>query len=220
MEFWGGRLLASLAALGLTPDDIDLVVYSHLHVDHVGWTTDHTREALHLRTGASRDVARRMGLLARRRTASGGPDPADIDALAERVELTRRRAHVAPGISLVPTPGHTPGHCSLLRVVGHRARGRARRRDPLPAPDLASRVGVRRRRQPPGGGAGPRGIAAASSTRRTRPSSVRTSPTRCSAGCSADRSPGGSRSTSRPRRPCSRLAPEAPPGEVFLPPLS
>lgn len=33
------RLLEPLAAAGLQPDDIDLVVNTHLHVDHVGWNT-------------------------------------------------------------------------------------------------------------------------------------------------------------------------------------
>ena len=31
--------LSNLAALGLTPEDIDLVVCTHLHCDHVGWNT-------------------------------------------------------------------------------------------------------------------------------------------------------------------------------------
>lgn len=36
----GGRLLESLVAEGLSPDDIDMVVYTHLHLDHIGWTSD------------------------------------------------------------------------------------------------------------------------------------------------------------------------------------
>jgi len=112
MEFWGGRLPASLAAVGLTPNDIDIVVYSHLHVDHVGWTTDRTRETL--------TFERARHVLARAEwdywcgdAPPGGPDPADIEALRPRVELLDGDAQVAPGIRLVPTPGHTPGHCSL-----------------------------------------------------------------------------------------------------------
>ena len=46
MEFWGGRLVASLASVGFTPDDIDVVLYSHLHLDHVGWTTDRAAGSL------------------------------------------------------------------------------------------------------------------------------------------------------------------------------
>ena len=41
-EYWrGGRwpFLENLAAAGFAPDDIDLVLITHLHVDHVGWNT-------------------------------------------------------------------------------------------------------------------------------------------------------------------------------------
>jgi glyoxylase-like metal-dependent hydrolase (beta-lactamase superfamily II) len=33
----GARLLAELARAGASPTDVDLVVHTHLHVDHVGW---------------------------------------------------------------------------------------------------------------------------------------------------------------------------------------
>ena len=33
-------LLGSLAAVGLTPDDVHVVVLSHLHFDHAGWNPD------------------------------------------------------------------------------------------------------------------------------------------------------------------------------------
>ena len=33
------QLLARLAAAGCTPDDIDIVMCTHLHADHVGWNT-------------------------------------------------------------------------------------------------------------------------------------------------------------------------------------
>jgi len=36
----GGALIDNLAALGVTPTDIDTVLYSHLHPDHVGWVAD------------------------------------------------------------------------------------------------------------------------------------------------------------------------------------
>lgn len=34
---WRGRLPQALAAAGVTPEQVDLVVLTHLHVDHVGW---------------------------------------------------------------------------------------------------------------------------------------------------------------------------------------
>ena len=38
-DFHGGRLPESLAALGVRPDDITDLVFTHLHFDHVGWAT-------------------------------------------------------------------------------------------------------------------------------------------------------------------------------------
>jgi glyoxylase-like metal-dependent hydrolase (beta-lactamase superfamily II) len=119
MEFWGGRLLASLHAVGLRPRDIDLVVYSHLHADHVGWTTDRERG------GLTFDRARHLMSRAEweywNGDAIGGPDAADLSALQPRVELVDGEVDVAPGIRAVPTPGHTPGHVSFL-VTSRRER--------------------------------------------------------------------------------------------------
>src|SRR3954447_16426370 len=36
----GGRLLESLAAHGVKPSDVTDVMFSHLHLDHVGWASD------------------------------------------------------------------------------------------------------------------------------------------------------------------------------------
>ena len=37
--FHGGAFLTSLAAHGISPDDVTDVVFTHLHFDHVGWAT-------------------------------------------------------------------------------------------------------------------------------------------------------------------------------------
>ncbi len=115
MEFWGGRLLASLAALGLEPDDIDAVLYSHLHVDHVGWTAP----------GDGLTFPRARHVMAREEweywtgePAMVGPSANDVQSLTDRVELTDGEAMVLPGITVVPTFGHTPGHCSFLVSSG------------------------------------------------------------------------------------------------------
>ncbi|MGW3276869.1 MBL fold metallo-hydrolase [Nocardia rhamnosiphila] len=35
----GGSLLASLAALGVSPDQVDVLAFTHLHLDHIGWVS-------------------------------------------------------------------------------------------------------------------------------------------------------------------------------------
>ena len=37
-SFIGGRLLDSLSQTGIAPADVDTILYTHLHLDHVGWT--------------------------------------------------------------------------------------------------------------------------------------------------------------------------------------
>jgi glyoxylase-like metal-dependent hydrolase (beta-lactamase superfamily II) len=115
MEFWGGRLLASLGAAGLVPADIDVVCYSHLHVDHVGWTST---EGLLTFAHARHVMARSEWEHWNATNDPAGPNPLHLAALADRVELTDGEATIGPGLTVVPTPGHTPGHCSFLVSSG------------------------------------------------------------------------------------------------------
>jgi glyoxylase-like metal-dependent hydrolase (beta-lactamase superfamily II) len=118
MEFWGGRLVSNLARVGVEPGDVDAVLYSHLHVDHVGWTSAAQDGAL--------TFARARHVMFRDeweywvdRTGAGGPSEPDVAALAERVDLLDGETEVLPCITAVPTPGHTPGHCSFLVSSGN-----------------------------------------------------------------------------------------------------
>jgi len=110
--------LEDLRAAGVAPEAVDVVICTHLHVDHVGWNT---------RLADGRWVPtfpRARYLFARREWEHWTSDAEDgtkriladsvapvLDAgLAELVEMDHR---VADGIWLEPTPGHTPGHVSV-----------------------------------------------------------------------------------------------------------
>ncbi|MCF2532514.1 MBL fold metallo-hydrolase [Yinghuangia soli] len=123
-DFKGGALLESLAAEGLAPDDVDTVFYTHLHHDHVGWTSD-LAPAPGLdadRTPAGLTFARARHLVAEAewRHWAGtdelvGPHPAAVQGpLADRIAFAADDAELAPGVRVLPTPGHTPGHRSLV----------------------------------------------------------------------------------------------------------
>lgn len=118
MEFWGGRLLESLATLGIAARDIDAVLYSHLHADHVGWTSARQDGALTFER-ARHVMFRNEWEHWIARTGAGGPSEPDVAALTERVDLLDGENEIVPGITAVPTPGHTPGHCSFLVVSGN-----------------------------------------------------------------------------------------------------
>jgi glyoxylase-like metal-dependent hydrolase (beta-lactamase superfamily II) len=116
----GAGIARRLAALGVEPDTIDTVVLTHLHFDHAGGATFRDASGAPVPTFArARHVVQRRELedaLAphERNRASYLPDSVRplIDAgLAAAVEGERE---VAPGVRVVPTPGHTAGHQSVL----------------------------------------------------------------------------------------------------------
>jgi glyoxylase-like metal-dependent hydrolase (beta-lactamase superfamily II) len=123
---WGaaiGRTEASLAAAGLTPDQIALVMITHAHADHIGGLTvvrDGVRvprypNARHVMSAGEWDYWLEPG---------HAPAAADYLAAIARLhlpplreagllELTDGAVEVAPGVRIVPAPGHTPGHVAI-----------------------------------------------------------------------------------------------------------
>lgn len=96
-------LREALAAAGAGPGDIDLVVNCHLHFDHCG---------------GNPLLAGRPVLVQRRELAAARAGGYTIDALVDfpgaRYEELDGEAEVWPGVHVVPTPGHTDGHQSLV----------------------------------------------------------------------------------------------------------
>ncbi len=119
--------LDDLRAAGFPPESIDLVLCTHLHVDHVGWNTRLEAgrwvptfpRARHLfarreweHWSAERDEAAR-------RVMADSVAPIVDAGLADLVEMDHR---ISDEIWLEPTPGHTPGHVSVrLRSGGAEA---------------------------------------------------------------------------------------------------
>jgi len=104
-------------AAGFDPLDVDAVVCTHLHVDHVGWNTmlvdgewrPTFPESRYLFAGP--EYAHWSAEPFRQRAEHG--DSIEPVVAAGLVDLVDVDAEIAPGVSLLPTPGHTPGHCSV-----------------------------------------------------------------------------------------------------------
>jgi glyoxylase-like metal-dependent hydrolase (beta-lactamase superfamily II) len=100
-------LLPALAAVGVAPDEVDVVFLTHLHVDHVGWNTD--REGRLVFPNA-RYVAHRDGIAFA--SASDRPHVARTIAPVE-FEQVAGETELAQGVTAFEIPGHFPGHMGV-----------------------------------------------------------------------------------------------------------
>lgn len=87
---------------GIQLDDIDLVVLSHLHFDHVGGAQAFRGTPLYVQR-AEWDAAQ----------APGYTIPEFLDFPGANFVMVDGEVELLPGFRLIPTPGHTPGHQSL-----------------------------------------------------------------------------------------------------------
>ncbi len=122
--FGEGHLLESLKALDVSPQDVDFVLPTHLHADHVGWNTrssengpvptftrarylfqqrdwDHFTSAAYLEssTGAGPAMMRNCVI------------PLQNTGL---MDLIGSEAKITDEVTLLHSPGHTPGQCAVL----------------------------------------------------------------------------------------------------------
>lgn len=111
----GGKLIEEIGQAGVSLDSIDAVLFTHLHGDHTGWNLD--RE-----TGAPRFMRAKYLVPQGDWDHYGTRDPRprsferDVVPLeaAGRMELFTGEYTVGPSLTAIPTPGHTPGHTSVL----------------------------------------------------------------------------------------------------------
>jgi glyoxylase-like metal-dependent hydrolase (beta-lactamase superfamily II) len=114
--------LDRLASAGVQPDAVDLVLNTHLHFDHVGWHTRFAGGAWQPTFPAARHVmvegefaywhSTPPGELADQ--LAGFADSVRPVYDARLVDLVADDHVVCAGVRLVPTPGHTPHHVSVL----------------------------------------------------------------------------------------------------------
>jgi len=111
--------LETLARAGAAPDAVDTVLCTHLHFDHVGWNTRLQEGAWVPTFPNARYLFGREEVaftLAATRQAGDESVPQSVQpildaGLADLVEPTHR---ICEQVRLIPTPGHTPGHVSVM----------------------------------------------------------------------------------------------------------
>src|SRR5712692_9398818 len=100
------NVLEHLADLDLHPDDIDLLICTHFDVDHAGYHDAFTKAEL--------IVQRTHYELARSGHARFAPVRAHWDHPALHYRLVDGDSELLPGLTLLETSGHAPGHQSVL----------------------------------------------------------------------------------------------------------
>ena len=114
------RLEDALKAAGYKPDDVDIMIDTHLHFDHAGGNTtiDEAGE-IKLTFPKARYVVQRGEFewahsRNERVQASYLVNNFDPVEKAGRFEFVEGATEIIPGISVRPTPGHTPHHQSVV----------------------------------------------------------------------------------------------------------
>jgi N-acyl homoserine lactone hydrolase len=93
-----------LAGIGLSLSDVDLIVNCHLHADHSGGNSKFPKVPVYVQE-AELEVAR---------TTEHTYPEYTFDFPDVRLEVIRGEAEIVPGVRIIPTPGHTPGHQALV----------------------------------------------------------------------------------------------------------
>lgn len=114
----GGALLDSLAELGRRPEEIEAVAFTHLHIDHLGWSWhsvpggdrlpfSHAEYLVAEQEWAQRDVLKAAGTTEEITTV-----------LEPRVRSVTDEQELLPGVQVRISAGHTPGHTEYVITSG------------------------------------------------------------------------------------------------------
>jgi glyoxylase-like metal-dependent hydrolase (beta-lactamase superfamily II) len=117
----GGGLIGELAKAGVTPENIDVVFLTHLHFDHAGAVLRDSQpvfpNAVYRWSSSENDYW------------AGGGNPDDptrslfsqkemIEKIGTKFQAADDGVALAPGINVISTPGHTPGHAGVVVSSG------------------------------------------------------------------------------------------------------
>jgi glyoxylase-like metal-dependent hydrolase (beta-lactamase superfamily II) len=115
--------IRALSAAGITPADIDYVMCTHLHVDHVGWNTRLENGRWVPTFPKARYVFGKTEYDYWTEQNKKAEVPPFADSVlpvveADRAEIVGNDFAIGDHVRILPTPGHTPGHVAFALGKG------------------------------------------------------------------------------------------------------
>lgn len=116
-----GAVVASLAAVGLTPEDVTHVLFTHAHPDHIWGLLDDFDDPVFYNASYMMGRAEwdywwspdTVNTIGEARAAFAVGAKRRMEVIEDSITLFDHGDEVLPGISAISSPGHTPGHMSF-----------------------------------------------------------------------------------------------------------
>src|SRR6202041_3199196 len=115
-----GGLLGNLAAAGYAPGDIDMILFTHFHFDHLWGISDRENASLLFPSAEFVATETEFAFWSAPDLADKLPPEQQPRVTQANLKLARPRSHlikataeVVPGMTTFGTPGHPPGHISV-----------------------------------------------------------------------------------------------------------
>lgn len=103
-------LLPELERRGVEPADVDIVLLTHVHIDHVGWNADDAGRPVF---PEARYLLHEDALAAARERADRPHIERCVLGIEDRLQTVTDGEEIAPGLTVIALPGHDAGHVGL-----------------------------------------------------------------------------------------------------------